>query len=756
MNAHAHNRTNSLRGRSFRPIRAAGALLSACLLFASCTRPPDEIPSGDPSDGKTLVKLTVSLPQPAIPRTTTRLPVSDEAESRIAEVRILVFEQKEGNYLYRYMVEGERFETAGNATRFEARLTSTDHPVKLLLAGNYGDAFAGYAPEAGSDEDAVKRALGLSFVPMTENLPMYGQVVLPAGLQADRENDLSVTMLRAVARVDVEKDLTADSRPFRLGSVSLYRANDKIQLIPDRLAATDAPRVDAPSVFPTANRRTEPVVTAADGYDPASIAGIYVPEAEAETDPSARLSEATCIVVGGYYDQETQLSYYRIDFDPGIAGHPFGQILRNYKYVFRIKKVNGPGWSDPDTAATSKATSIVAQVEAWEDFTTEMYFEGENYLGVSARRITLGYSTGKTASMDVEASIPYTIQWLDSAGTPTGTAVSGIGATTGNANFSVTIGRNPGEEETISHLRFTALGNNLSDNDVSSVLRIAAGRWRFDVTVTQRNPAKRRNRIIRVLSVTEIGSLGSSTPASSNGLPLRRILDNANNFSPTGTVVIGGFSFTEISRAEIQATGTGSASDKEIFRSIQKTLNAQDVIYLTYNSPISNELGQSVLAWLRGNANRVLIVGCDTNTTNANLRQYLTADGTWKYYNLNNIGGAFKRAATNDANKRFFTSPFGAVAENAAITRVDDYAGYCSDYPSRVTPLVVSSAIGRDNILIVGVNVQDRIVYHGDANLNQTPCLSSQANTNGTVTSDFDRLTANLWAWIVDRVVPDE
>mgnify|MGYP007076252197 CR=1 FL=1 len=155
--------------------------------------------------------------------------------------------------------------------------------------------------------------------------------------------------------------------------------------------------------------------------------------------------------------------------------------------------------------------------------------------------------------------------------------------------------------------------------------------------------------------------------------------------------------------------------------------------------------------------NRVLIVGTDTETTNASLRKYLTKDGTWKYYYQSPaVGGKFKRAAQTEGNRRFFASPFGAVAENAPIAKADDYAAYCSDYPSDVTPLVVSDAAGYEKAMVVGVNRRARIVYHGDANLNQTGRLSSQANADGTVTTDFDRLTANLWAWIVEQVCGQE
>ena len=130
---------------------------------------------------------------------------------------------------------------------------------------------------------------------------------------------------------------------------------------------------------------------------------------------------------------------------------------------------------------------------------------------------------------------------------------------------------------------------------------------------------------------------------------------------------------------------------------------------------------------------------------NANLRSYLTADGTWKYYNQSPaVGGKFKRAAQTDGNRRFFTSPFGTVAENAPIARADDYAGYCLNYPAGVTPLVVSDAVGYEKAMIVGVNRQDRIVYHGDANLNQNGRLSSQANANGSVNVGFRPVDCQL------------
>ena len=236
----------------------------------------------------TLVRLTVSLPQPALPTKGARAgSLSGDAENRIEDVMILVLEQENGKYVYRYMTEGERLESTGSGTQFQAKLLSTSKPVKLMLAGNYGDAFAAYAPSPSHSEAEVKAGIGCSFTGAAQSLPMYGEIAVPSGLEADRENRFSVKMLRAVARIDVEKDLTADSRSLRIESVRLYRPNDKIQLAPDESFAPESPRVTAPSVFAGAVKSQSPVVTETSEPDPVSVAGIYVPEADEVADAAA-------------------------------------------------------------------------------------------------------------------------------------------------------------------------------------------------------------------------------------------------------------------------------------------------------------------------------------------------------------------------------------------------------------------------------------------------------------------------------------
>ena len=84
------------------------------------------------------------------------------------------------------MVEAEQLQSSGTGVLFQAKLLSTPNPVKLMLVGNYGDAFAVYAPSPGDSEADVKAGTGCSFGESLRSLPLYGQIVIPSGLEADR------------------------------------------------------------------------------------------------------------------------------------------------------------------------------------------------------------------------------------------------------------------------------------------------------------------------------------------------------------------------------------------------------------------------------------------------------------------------------------------------------------------------------------------------------------------------------------------
>lgn len=87
---------------------------------------------------------------------------------------------------------------------------------------------------------------------------------------------------------------------------------------------------------------------------------IYVPECSGKTDDN---SQSVFLIVGGYYNGSSSVTYYRIDlYDPGAdpaaatgptAANRF-DLLRNYAYVVDIRQVKGPGYPDPEQAAQAK------------------------------------------------------------------------------------------------------------------------------------------------------------------------------------------------------------------------------------------------------------------------------------------------------------------------------------------------------------------------------------------------------------------
>ena len=170
-------------------------------------------------------------------------------------------------------------------------------------------------------------------------------------------------MLRSIARVDVT---ATEVTNFTLTGVKAYRANNYLQVIPNE---TGVSRVTLPSVPEGSDRNVDSTVFPVSQENQNIFsARLYLPETESPA-PANWVSDATCIVVEGYYAGSDTPSYYRMDFDSDNERNAFGQVLRNHKYIFNIKKVSAPGWSNPDDAANNRSSSIVAEVQAWDDDT---------------------------------------------------------------------------------------------------------------------------------------------------------------------------------------------------------------------------------------------------------------------------------------------------------------------------------------------------------------------------------------------------
>jgi len=721
-------------------------LLMVCAFFAGCTQEDVFYPGqSNVEGGEVFALLSVHTPQSTLP---SAQPLTRNiTESKISGIKVLVFEKSGNNYIFSYYVTGSGLSgTPGNQAQFKASLVSSDVPLKLMVLANSDEAFLAASPPAGTTEAVVRRNLNESFssTGLQGDIPMYGEILLPDGLKSSETYAMPVTVLRSIARIDVIKDLMDDATDFILEEVYAFRANDKIQLIPESVGDVSSPKVTTPSVPETAAHLSDPIqINIPNGAE--SITGLYLPESKKAENNAEKINGTTTIVVGGRYGGENKpITYYRLDLNSGLDGHPFGQILRNYRYIFKIKNVSSEGWSSPEDAANNVSSSMIVDIQTWEDFSTEMYL-GDNRLGLSHRDISLRYVKNRNKTIDVESTLQYKIQWLDEQGNPTGSSTSDLNTVISNENFEVSIVKNPDDSQYITHLVFRTLNNNYQGNIITNKLRVTAERWMVDITVKQDNVEMYSNRYFNVLSVQEVGDLGTTLASEASGEAMRRLIDK--QFVPGGVLKIGGFAFTRIPNNTLYIGATAPVSVVPMTR----VIGAHDVIYLPNNTSISAEITEIILKWLEADDHRVLIVGTDSGSTNVILRNKLTDDGTWVHSNVGTItGSSFKRAPATAETDDFFDGPFGQIPENATFKKNDNTAGYNYSYPASVTPLMVSDKASYANYMFFGVNKSRRIIYHGDAQLFQNGQMS---NISGNVTTDLDRFMANTWAWIAEQLI---
>lgn len=95
---------------------------------------------------------------------------------------------------------------------------------------------------------------------------------------------------------------------------------------------------------------------------------IYLPEADLQWGNvyDGQHSNRLAIIVGGYYNNSSDMSYYRVDFTNDNSGEKMN-ILRNHVYQFTIKSVAAAGYATAELAYKSmpKNLGFDAIIEPW-------------------------------------------------------------------------------------------------------------------------------------------------------------------------------------------------------------------------------------------------------------------------------------------------------------------------------------------------------------------------------------------------------
>lgn len=692
----------------------------------SCSKDVEKVGDMTMGQDEVVVRLVVSRPFSG-----GNTKAAGDAETEINEIQLLVFEEG----VYKYRVPGISITNTGTTTTFNAHLLSSDKRLDLYIIANATASVIANEPNVNDTEDNVRMKLQMAFsaVGTLPALPMFGHHTLPSGLNGDQVKNINgIKMLRAVARVDV---LVGSVPEFELVSIQAYRANERIQVIPDQ----DTLTVTIPSVPQNSQMNVNTNAVAISGNQ--LVGGFYLPESFSPAE-SARVTGATCVVIGGKYGYSQETTYYRIDFDPNNTSASFGQVLRNHRYVFTIQGVAGPGWKTPDDAANNRSAQINLEIQAWDEATTDMYFDTEHHFGVSSREMILKNRQNALDTIWINTDIPdYTLQWSDEQG-----HVSGIaGENLTDAYFKVEkINQGSG-------LVVTALQHNSGTERVEYFV-ITANRWKIGITVRQLT-AMTSTKVVTLLSFgNRLGHFGVNifsprVAAEVRGRGTRGILDNVANFGPSGTVVCGGINLLETDAATNTLSETGLA--------------VADIVYCNYiaNSTLSSQDISSIRKWLEANTKRVLIISYDWTDVNVPILTEFLKDIKNANWSLS-FTGAFPlvgKSVTNfftDAGP-FTSSPYTPVAAGFTFQNYDAYHGEINAVSEPdITPILNGAGGG----IVLGVDAVHRIIYMGDIDLNTASngvgatTSNHINNTQGTINNDAVKLIANVFAWAVGIV----
>ncbi len=387
-------------------------LLAAAGLAATACNTVWDYPSPDRCE--VAVNFHLRTPRPATPGTRA---VDDDYAVRSLD--LLVFHEENGAMVYKYRVAARQITQDENpVATFEALLNVTDRRVKLLAIANSPAGKPGAVDNMAAPvtETKVREELTGTMAdadPAAGEFVMTGDVTFDDGISTT-QGSISIPMIRVVAKVTVEKAPTVTNLDIR--SISVYRSADIAQYFPDADAM----------VMPDDQTQTFPIVTVAsvpDEVDYSTIApgqtdfpdgldGVFTTFLN-ENDTGTVFNEETCIVVGAYYgNDQSALTYYRMDFDTDDSSpvfNPMGQVLRNSQYRFTIQSVAGPGWETPDMAANRPATQLDAGVMAWNN-SDPGYHAGDNYVVMSRNGLTLDAVVDHTDQLYITTSgLPFTI-----------------------------------------------------------------------------------------------------------------------------------------------------------------------------------------------------------------------------------------------------------------------------------------------------------------------------------------------------------
>lgn len=262
------------------------------------------------------------------------------------------------------------------------------------------------------------------------------------------------------------------------------------------------------------------------------------------------------------------------------------------------------------------------------------------------------------------------------------------------------------------------------------------------ITVTQKGIFH-----VNVMTVgnTAIGGekVGSTTPTLSYVEGLYPLLTNESNFGLDGNA---GFELSFYN----YYNGLDNDSDYVV---TDDMLSEYDInILCLYGKkgygPNTKQV-EEILSWLSKSPDRGLIFSFDNDSTMNNLLTEL------KLFDRK-VGGGTDRIHITSAsspiiNDIVYAGPFGAI-NNCSFSAIDNEYGNISRQSGAFAgfyPILMDA----QNRIIIGVNPQKRIIFHGDTRFGSFDVLNTDGSMDPTNKGAYPQLMGNLWTYLCNLIL---
>ncbi|MGJ1365205.1 FimB/Mfa2 family fimbrial subunit [Sphingobacterium spiritivorum] len=336
------------------------------LTLLSCIKEKFIISDNNPGANNT-TEVTFALTLPGLSQNISTYAITDNEENKISTIDVLVFLVSGSTETFSYKVAGRNIRPlTANSSQFQVTLqTNENNNYRLVVIANARDV-VNATPITASDAKATvlnKLVINKPGVWNTTSatdyspLPMWGE---SSALKINNSltGTVPVDMLRSQARVDVVVAPTL-APVFRMTSVSVYNSSSNGRIAP--AAGNYSPgsgqgqgKVTAPSMPASPAINSTPLVYTTTSMS--SLQEIYL--FEKTKAASAGASGAVALIIGGKYNGSNTETYYKVEFLSNTATPVPLHLLRNHKYVFTIKTVDGDGYATKEAALNARPSNM--------------------------------------------------------------------------------------------------------------------------------------------------------------------------------------------------------------------------------------------------------------------------------------------------------------------------------------------------------------------------------------------------------------